>query len=389
MAIGGGARRHDLRPFALPRWAIAGIAVACVGFVGLLWLPYRAVTVLCATLVLLGSLCFVAGVMAALLRAEIRRAGAVVAQAMSDSALSALPPARALESVLGRVYGDSGVSRDIVTSLLGGEGLALDGGDATISEHTEINFELSRVDLASYRLVMEQRYAFRSRVPTTQFVIFATSDTALRDNIIAGCRQPLFELWFVRDEPARSPFEESVENMRETVRIGMRYVDERDSVHTLPPQIPGTRLREVMLQDWGKYLSFFRTDLQGETGLDRRHYMGKLRIFEVDLRGFAPADQRVVTIEELAIRSTTLQLIADGFCYWQAPFPCYVERMTFDTASFDLQDGSRHWFHLKPFTMTTAPSLSRWSGGDGVAEVPLGTWLFPGHGMALMWRELT
>lgn len=374
-----GAERISFR-----RWAFVGLICAVVGLAVLILTPGRLGTVVGATLVLVGTLAFVTGVIAAVIRSEIRRAGVLVAETMGSSALATLPPARALEALLGRVYGDSSLPRDVVTALLGGEGLALDGGDATISEHTEIYFQLSRVDRLTYRLVMEQRYAFRARVPTSRFVIFATSDTSLRDNIIAGCRLPLFELWFVRDDPVRSSFEESVESMRDTVRIGMRYTDEEQRTQALDPQEPGERLREVMLQDWGKYLSFFRTDLPG--GLDRRHYMNKLRIFEVDLHGMAPAARRVTTIEELTIRSTTLQLLADGFCYWQAPFPCFVERMAFDTRSFDLENEDRYAFNLKPFTMTSS-GIPSWSGAEGGADVPLKTWLFPGHGMALTWHE--
>ncbi|MEJ2887836.1 hypothetical protein [Actinomycetospora aeridis] len=387
MATGGGEPER----ISFRRWTALGVGCATLGLAVLFFGPSRVATVAGATLVLVGALTFVAGVIASIIRSEIRRAAKLVAETMGSSALSTLstiPPARGLESLLGRVYGDSKLPRDVLTALLGGEGEALDGGDATISERTEVYFQLSRVDRLTYRMVMEERYTFRARVPTTSFVIFATSDTSLRDNIIAACRLPLFELWFVRDDPVDASFEESVESIRDTVHIGMRYTDADDSVHSIEPQQPGDRLREVKLQDWGKYLSFFHPDLPGGAGLDRRLYMSKLRIFEVDLHRLAPAGRRVVTIEELTIRSTTLQLLADGFCYWQAPFPCFVERMAFDTSAFDLEYEGQHWFHLKPFTMTTSSSPSYWSGADGVTEVPLGAWLFPGHGVALVWREL-
>ena len=120
-----------------------------------------------------------------------------------------------------------------------------DGGDLTISEQTEIDFRLDSVDDRSYQLVMEQRYSFRNWIPTAKVVIFATSAPRLRDSIISGCRLPLFELWFVRDDLDEPRFEDSVEAMRESVRVGIQFADARGRIHDVEARNPGPHLREV------------------------------------------------------------------------------------------------------------------------------------------------
>jgi hypothetical protein len=240
--------------------------------------------------------------------------------------LSALPPARALEAVLSSVYGRSAYNREVVTSLLGGEGRQPDGSDLTISEHTDVEYQLNRVDEDSYQLVMQVGYSFKTRVPADKFVIFATSDATLRESIVLGCRQPLFELWFL-DDPL---FHESVDGMLPSVRIGLRFADEHGRQHEIVDLHPD--LAEVRVGRWEEYLTFFREPLGALPRLRPEDYMSSLRVFEIDLRKVVDPGVHVTSIQRLSLRSMTLQPVEDGFCYWQAPYPCFVRRRCSRTA---------------------------------------------------------
>lgn len=388
MSVGGRPGRGRTEPLPVRIWAVVG-AIAVVAGIALLALPQtRPLTVAGFALVLGGAFAFAIAAIAEVVRHQLRRQAEFVTGTVERGMLDSLPPGRALEHLLARVYGESPANRDIATAVLGGSGLAHDGADLTISEHTEIDFRLTLIDHTTYELVMEQRYNFRNRVPTSTFVIFATSDRMLRDSIISGCRLPLFELWFVGEDFSSSHFDESVESMRDSVRVGIQFADPEDRVHEVPAAHPGAVLREVKLRDWGRYLSFFNADQQDNRAFDRSRFMDRLRIFEIDLHRLAGSDSKVSTIQRLTVRSTTLQLLSAGFCYWESPYPCYVERMQIDTTRMVPAVSSEAlWFHMKPFTVKTTPSPPYWTVDDGVVEIRIGTWTLPGHGMALMWRE--
>jgi hypothetical protein len=324
-------------------------------------------------------------VIANVVRRELARQAGLVTSTAERWLVEVLPPARVMHLLLERVYGPSEANRDVITALLGGEGLAADCADLTISEHTEIDHQLTRVDEYNYELVTEARYSFRNRVPTDSIVIFVTSDTVLRDSIISACRLPLFELWFVPEGDDTPMFAESVESIRGSVRIGIQYVDSSGRTHDLPAANPGIHLRDIKLQHWGDYLTFFRGGSPGES-LRRQDYLGTLRIFEVNLHDLAPGDLEVMTVQRLTVRSATIQQHIDGFCYWQAPYPCFVERIRFDTTSFDQDDETDLWFRLKPFTIQSQAGPATWSTSDKIADIPIGSWMLPGHGTALVWR---
>ena len=365
-----------------------GVVAAVVGVVVLVLAPTRSLTVLGSVLVLTGSLAFMTAVIAGVVRHQLRRQAEFVTQTVERGMLDSLPPGRVMSHLLDRVYGPSPSNREIATAILGGEGLAPDGSDLTISEHTEIGYRLTRVDDFTYQLVMDARYTFRHRVATSSFVIFATSDTTLRDSIISGCRLPLFELWYVREDEAKPQFEESVESMRESVRIGMEYVDADRRLREVMAGGPELRLREIKLHDWGRYLRFFQTDRPGEQPVDRRQYMDRLRIFAVDLHSLAGSASLVTSIERLTVRSTTLQKLSDGFCYWEPPYPCFVEHMNVETVGFGVDSESPPMsFSLKPFTTRSSLSPPSWVG-DQTADLSLAAWMLPGHGVTVAWRAL-
>jgi hypothetical protein len=301
--------------------------------------------------------------------------------------LSALPPAQALEAVLGSVYGHSPYNREVVTSLLGGEGQQSDRSDLTISEHTDVEYRLNRVDEDSYQLVMQVGYNFKTRVPADRFVIFATSDATLRESIVLGCRQPLFELWFVPDDPVDPLFHESVDGMLPSVRIGLRFLDEDGEPHEIVDRHPV--LEEVRVGRWEEYLTFFREPLGALPRLRPEDYMRSLRVFEIDLRRIVEPAVRVGTIQRLSLRSMTLQRVDDGFCYWQAPYPCFLDRMHVDAAPLALGGQEEFVFRVQTFAFRAQPSPARWSPADQVKELDVRSWLLPGHGVVLLWKRVT
>jgi hypothetical protein len=323
--------------------------------------------------------------------ARTNRAAAETAQQVAANVelgvLNALPPARALEAVIGSVYGRSAYNREVVTSLLGGEGHQPDRSDLTISEHTDVEYRLNRVDEDSYQLVMQVGYSFKTRVPADKFVIVATSDATLRESIVLGCRQPLFELWFVPDDPVDPLFHDSVDGMLPSVRIGLRFADERGEPHEIVDRSPV--LEEVRVGRWEEYLTFFREPLGALPRLRPEDYMRSLRVFEIDLRKVVEPGLQVAAIQRLSLRSMTLQRVDDGFCYWQAPYPCFLDRMHVDAAPLALDGHDEFLFRLQSFSFRAQPTPARWAPADQVKELDVRSWLVPGHGVVLLWRRVS
>jgi hypothetical protein len=322
--------------------------------------------------------------------ARTNRAAAETAQQVAANVelgvLSALPPARALAAVLDNVYGRSPYNREVITSLLGGEGHQPDRSDLTISEHTDVEYRLNRVDEDSYQLVMQVGYSFKTRVPADKFVIFATSDATLRESIVLGCRQPLFELWFVPDDPVAPLFHESVDGMLPSVRIGLRFADEHGEPHEIVNHRPV--LDEVRVGRWEEYLTFFREPLGALARLRPEDYMRSLRVFEIDLRNVVEPGLQVAAIQRLSLRSMTLQRVDDGFCYWQAPYPCFLDRMHVDAAPLALDGQDEFLFRLQSFAFRAQTTPARWAPADQVKELDVRSWLLPGHGVVLLWRRV-
>ncbi|GAB3575663.1 hypothetical protein GCM10027445_38410 [Amycolatopsis endophytica] len=295
--------------------------------------------------------------------------------------VEALLPQQVMETFLHSIYGDNDANREVVTGVLGGEGLRPLGGDLTISTHTGVTFELSAVDHDIYHLTTAATYSFKKNVPVDRFIIFATCNALLRDSISAGCQLPLFETWFVPDS---SLFESSVEDMLPSVRISIDYLD-----HLGRHQVAASgkvELREVKYQQWADYLTFFRTNLGHLPRQNTLDYLSDLRIFECDLSDIAGDDHSVSAIERLSLRATALQRIDDGYCYWQASYPCYVERISMSTKGLDIDGGGAYEFRVVPFTFRSNTASARWLRPEELSELDVRSWLLPGHGVALLWR---
>lgn len=304
-----------------------------------------------------------------------------VVRISGPSVVQALPPRQVMATLLASIYGEGDANRDVIAGVLGGEGYDPHGVDLTISTHTTVDMELRAVDRDIYELIHTVTYSFTANVADHRFAILATSDPLLRDSIPLACTLPLFECWF---QPDPALFEVSVDRMTRSVYIGVRYTDLDGGHHEVEPA--EVELTEVSYRDWPEFLRFFRESLGTMPRQNPERYMGNLRIFECDLGEFAHADHAVGSVEGLSLRSTALQRVDEGFCYWQAPYPCYVERVGFDVGGLAVDDETSWLFRAMPFTFRSAIATDGWVPAGKLEDLVVRTWLLPGHGVALLWR---
>lgn len=299
------------------------------------------------------------------------------------SIVRALLPQQVMDTFISAIYGDSEANHDVVAGVLGGVGAEPHGGDLTISIHTTLDYELRAVDQQTYELISTVTYSFKENVADHRFVIFAMCDPHLRDSITLACRLPLFESWFVPDQ---SLFEQSVDAMLHSVNIGIRYTDLDGKHHEVMPA--EVQLTEMGYRDWPEFLTFFRGPVGTMPRQNPAQYIGTLRIFECDLGELTDVDHAVGSVESLSLRSTSLGRIDDSFCFWQAPYPCYVDRISFDAAALAF-DGAKWLFQVVPFTFRSAIATGAWTPAEQLKELTVRSWLLPGHGVALLWKPAT
>jgi hypothetical protein len=299
------------------------------------------------------------------------------------SIVGALLPQQVMTTFLTNIYGAREANLDVVAGVLGGEGVEPHGADLTISTYTTVDFELSAVDHQTYELVSTVTYSFKENVDDHRFVIFATCDPLLRDSITLACRLPLFESWFVADH---SLFEQSVDAILSSVKIGIRYTDFNGRHHDVAPS--KMQISEVGYRDWADFLTFFRGPVGTMPRQNPMQYIGTLRIFECDLSELTDVDHAVGSVENMSLQSTSLGRIDDNFCFWQAPYPCYVDRIRFDATALVANDSSC-LFQVVPFTFRSTIATGTWIPAEQLKDLTVRSWLLPGHGVALLWKSAT
>jgi hypothetical protein len=298
-----------------------------------------------------------------------RRLTGELAKLSGPAIVGAMPPQQLMESFLGTVYGANEANRDVVAGLL--------GGDLTVSAHTDVHLKLSAVDHEIYRMSNTITYRFHKNVAADRFVIFATCEARLRDSIGYACEFPLFDLWFIADSEL---FTQAVDDLLSSSEIGMDYLDNRGQVHSTSFQhLP---LKEVKYQDWSRYLPLFREAMGPFPRQHTHDFLSSLRIFDCSLNEMT-GEGHVHSIERLSLRQATLQRIAEQYCYWQAPYPCYVDHVSIDAREFDT---GRWEFSAMPFTFRASNVATRWLPGAELTSIDLRSWLLPGHGIVLIWR---
>ena len=340
------------------------------------------VTVALAVLIgALGALTIFAASLLVMYRLVLRpHLAAELVRLSGPSVVHALPPQQVMTTFLSKIYGEGAANQAFVAGMLGGEGLEPHGGDLTVSTHTTVTIELRAVDDETHEFALTVDYSFKENAQDYRFVLFATCDPLLRDSIALACRLPLYEAWFVPDQ---SLFDTSVSEMLTSVTIGIRYTDRRGKRYEVDPS--KVELTEVAYRDWPDFLRFFREPLGTMPRQDPKDYMRTLRIFECDLGELTHVDHTVDSIESLSLNSKILGRVDDRFCYWQPPYPCYVESIHFRVADFAVHDDS--WlFRVVPFTFRSGIVTSGWTPAEQLDDLCVRSWLLPGHGVALLWK---
>jgi hypothetical protein len=295
--------------------------------------------------------------------------------------VQALPPQQVMSNLLSAIYGDNPANRDVISAVLGGEGRQPDRTDLTVSSYTLVEVDLQAIDLATYQYTLTVNYSFKENVPSDRFVVIATCDPLLRDSLVVACRLPLFDTWFFPDSTL---FHDSVDAMLPSVRIRIDYTDLQGHRTSVPwSHVP---LKDVTIDKWPDYLTFFREPMASLPKQSVRDHLSTLRIFECNLSDIADSEIAVQSVERLSLRATSLQQRSDGVLFWQAPYPCYVERFNIDATRMQLDGEEPYCFRVVPFAVRSHATSATWARADSLQSLELRSWLLPGHGVALLWR---
>lgn len=306
-----------------------------------------------------------------------------LAQLSGPGVLASLLPAHVMGTLLAQLYGDSPANHDVVHGVLGGEGSQPRGQDLSISTNTSVHYELRSQVPGTYELVSTVRFSFRTGLNDSKLIIFATCDPRLRDVIAAGCDRPMFDWWYVPDQEI---FAESVAGMLRSAEVGFHYRDMAGEPHEVA--LAKVEPRYVPFDEWHRYLTFFREATGALPRQNPGHYIGTLRIYECDLADVEDPAHPIECVEGLTTRIVTLQSTDDGYCYWQPPYPCFVDEITFDVAGLGSEDGTRYLFRIAPFVLRAGSVPTSWARAQELPAVPVRSWVLPGHGFALLWRSL-
>ncbi|UQS21998.1 hypothetical protein L1857_03740 [Amycolatopsis thermalba] len=345
-----------------------GMAVAAVAALVavLLWEPSStwqvvAHTVLTLAWTLLG-LCAV--VLVGYRRGLRRRLSDDLRRLSGPGIVDSMAPKQLLDVLLSSIYGRDDATHDVVTGLL--------GRHLAVSTHTEVDLELTALSGELYELRYTCTYRFRRPLVTNKFVLVMTSDAEVRDSLVAGIELPLFDLWFF---PDRSGFDEAAARTLASVRIACDYLDAEGNARSSAPVQPD--LREVPGRLIGQYL---KPELRRRLDLPS----AKLHVFECDLGRLA--GRAVRSIERLEVRVAGPQHVNDGYCYWQPPFPCYVEQVRVNAGALNVAGRAEWQFRTVPFTFRSGSSVAEWLPATTPTTLDIESWLLPGHGVAVLWR---
>jgi hypothetical protein len=311
-----------------------------------------------------------------------RISGARMNQVMGVAVIDAMPPAEILARLLRRVYGDHAANEHVVEGLLGGAGHDAEGADLSLAGSTTVLYELGAAEPETYSLTSTVSYGFPRPVTDLTMTIFTTSDARLRDVIVTACSRPLFDwVYFADEEQWRAVHGEPV-----SVEIGARFLDENDReyVTDLETVTPAW----VPFEQWPEHLTLFRQSVRSRPRQDPRKYLQSLKVFTVDLAALAPRGISPVAISGLTQRYRTIHP-DEGNTYWQPPFPCLLEQVSVDASQFASNGERTREFLLQPFLNGTAlvDEPKNWVKADELPIVKVGTWVLPGHGFILLWRE--
>ena len=326
-----------------------------------------AVTAAVAALVLLVVLVVSVGY---LLRHRLRSwAQQSLAQIAGPAIVRSLPPRTALKAVLTPLYGET-VARDVLVGVLGGAGRDPDGSDTAISRTADAYFRLQSIDDETCRNELSWTYEFSGVRNNHILVIFGTHDRSIAAAVTSERTYPLYELWVLNSE---EELEDFVGTLRATVELGISYLDQDGTLHTVPPC--AQRGEEVVLRQYQKFVR-----------LPDEMNQGDLRIVQFDLHDLADPDHVVESVESLTLKASS-NAANLGFFTWSVPFPCYVRDVV-----FDVKDLPRDTETLAYTVVTSAAGWYRlavrrqWMIIEDTFRFTLNSWMLAGHGVTLLWR---
>lgn len=248
-----------------------------------------------------------------------------------------------------------------------------------LSARAELKFKFAAIDHEIYQVSSSESYRFTGPTAADRFVVFATSNKELADEIAVECEWDLFQLFWV---PDASVFLDAADDLRARFKVGVTYMDERFSRHSVSAR---PSLSEVRFDHWGSYLPSFR-DMVGRSPRRLRYdHLSDLRIFDVEFAGLVEGSDEMRSIEGVSVEMEARRRLSDGYCYWQCPFSSYVDRISLDVGDLDL--GDRKWeFRVLPFVARPVFATDRWLRSDELNGIDVGAWVHKGQGFALIWR---
>jgi hypothetical protein len=305
-----------------------------------------------------------------------RRAASRLRQALVDIAgpalIGSMSPRVALGSLLPRVYGHASPHEDVLVGVLGGSGRDPAGNDTAVSRGTSAYFRLRAIDEFTSENDVTWTHDFSGVRNNHTLVVFATSDPVIAGLVPRERIFPLFELWLMDEDH----LEEFVPSLRENARVGIAYTDADGFPRVVPPTL--LRGREAAVRDYGQFVRLPAT-------LDRRN----VRIFQFDLYDLVDPDHVVESIETLSFRVSVRNSSVLGYVTWAPPHPCFVHQITFDVEELPFEGQRLKYLVLASTLKTSGLSASQgWKEIPDRLEVPVDSWMLPGHGVTLLWRPV-
>lgn len=296
-----------------------------------------------------------------------------LARIAGPAIVHSMPPRMVHEALLDRLFGKSFNHEAITTALLGGGGFDLTGRDTAVSRGTSVHITLSRLDEATNSAEVEWSYVFPEVRNNHRLVMFATSDSDIFTSLLTGRKFPLFESWLVQNEDELERF---VPGLQDRLEVGIDYRDADGRIHHVDPR--SEQGEEVTLQDYDQYVR-----------LPPRVDPKELRIFQLDLHDLADPDHVVATVDRLTFRTSTIGAFDLGYIKWSPPYPCFVEKISFDVRLLALPfERIVYLIVADSLEMPYLPMRGAWKHVPDKIEISLRSWMLPGHGVTLLWRPI-
>jgi hypothetical protein len=267
---------------------------------------------------------------------------------------------------------------------MGGAGAKPDASDLTISVDTRILLEFENtVNVDEYKLTNTTEYTFIRPPKNGRFAIFAISTPELKESIVLSCDLPLFDYWYFF---SAEQMQRSIATLLDSVKLSVVYEDSAGNRHTSTKNV---RLSEVPESEWSDYLAIFRNIVGPLRKRRPEEYRDSMKIFYCDLRSAVANEQYSLDeINGLKLVYSTLQNKSDSYCFWTAAYPSLVKRVEFKADAFSPDDSERHWeFRIVPFSPSGSEYRNEWLRHHELRPLELNTWMLPGHGIVLMWRD--